>query len=166
MDTCIGYLFRYNQAANLRLVQALDALGPAELDKDRGSYYKSLHGLFNHIVGGELFGLKNLRKALPENPAFRIPALDVEMKPGAAPFPNYEDGKKALAALDAAFVSLASSLGPDELKVTAEVHGAIQSVSSLLSSGIAHAAHHRGQVAQILDEMGIENDFFMAIKDC
>ena len=58
MNSTIATLARYNKAANERLVAALDALPPAELDKDRGSYYKSLRGLFNHIIGGELFGLR------------------------------------------------------------------------------------------------------------
>ena len=107
-----------------------------------------------------------MKKALPGHAALARPEIDVVSQPGTPAFPDYETGKKALAAFDAAFVALAESLGHEERAATADVHGNNQTVSTMFASGIAHAAHHRGQVSQVLDEMGIENDFFMAIKGC
>jgi uncharacterized damage-inducible protein DinB len=162
MDSLMAVLADYNAAANRDLAKALGAIPEAERARDRGSYYKSLDGLLSHIAGGELFSLRNLAAALPGKPALAEPLIKTEMKPGCPVFPGYEASKNAIAAFDAALVALAGSLTEAELAVTADVHGSSQSVSRMLSSAFAHAAHHRGQVAQVLDEMGIQNDFFMA----
>jgi len=84
------------------------------------------------------------------------------MQPGKPAFADYASSKAALDALDAALIGLSESLSEAELEAVGDVHGRKQSVSKSLASAIAHAAHHRGEVAQILDEMGVENDFFMA----
>ena len=155
-------LARYNHEANANMAALLDKLPAAELAKDRKSYYKSLLGLYSHIAGGELFTLKNIRAALPGKASLSAPILDTQMQPGKPAFADYASSKAALDALDAALIGLSESLSEAELEGVADVHGRKQSVSKSLASAIAHAAHHRGEVAQILDEMGVENDFFMA----
>jgi len=155
-------LARYNHEANAGMAAVLDKLSEAELSVDRKSYYKSLLGLYSHIAGGELFMLKNIRAALPGQASLASPVLDAEMRPGKPAFVDYASCKAALDALDAALIGLSESLSDDELDAMADVHGRKQSVAKSLASAIVHAAHHRGEVAQILDEMGVENDFFMA----
>jgi uncharacterized damage-inducible protein DinB len=155
-------LARYNHEANVNMAAVLGKLPAAELERDRKSYYKSLLGLYSHIAGGEIFTLKNIRAALPGKAALAVSVLDTEMQPGKPAFADFASCKAALDALDAALIGLSDSLSEEELAVVADVHGRKQSVAKSLASAIVHAAHHRGEVAQILDEMGVENDFFMA----
>lgn len=155
-------LAHYNHEANASMAAVLDKISPAELSKDRKSYYKSLLGLYIHIAGSELFMLKNIKAALPDIAALRDPVLNTENKPGVPAFADYASSKKALDAFDAAIIGVCESLTDKEAEAMIDVHGRKQSVLKSLASAIVHAAHHRGEVAQILDEMGIENDFFIA----
>jgi uncharacterized damage-inducible protein DinB len=155
-------LAHYNHEANANMAAVLDKVSPTELAKDRKSYYKSLLGLYIHIAGGELFILKNLKAALPDSAALRDPVLNTETKPGVPSFADYASCKKALDALDATIIGVCESLSDKEAEVMIEVHGRKQSVLKSLASIIVHAAHHRGEVAQMLDELGVENDFFVA----
>jgi uncharacterized damage-inducible protein DinB len=160
-------LAHYNHEANSNMAAVLDKLSEAELSRDRKSYYKSLLGLFSHIAGGEIFMLKNIKAALPGKTFLAVPVLDAELQPGKPAFADYASCKKALDELDAALIAVSESLSDKELEVVGEIHGRQQSVLKSLASAMAHAAHHRGEVAQILDEMGVENDFFMAgISGC
>jgi uncharacterized damage-inducible protein DinB len=165
MDSYLSLVSRYNRGANAKMVEILDRLSAEDLDRERGSYYGSLHGLFNHVVGGELFSLKALKAALPAHPALAIPEIDVEMKPGAPPFPDYTAAKRVLAAFDAAFVALCADPAPAVLSAETQLRGTTRTVGFLAASAMSHVAHHRGQVSQILDEMKVENDFYTAFRE-
>ena len=165
MDKTLAILADYNAAANLRFVAALDALDSVKLEADRGSYYKSLHGLLNHVVGGELFILKFLAAALPGRAELDIPQMRAESGPGIVPFPALADAAAALAAFDAAHHALAASLSDAELELTVDMRGRQRSLRFLLASMALHAAHHRAQASQILDEDGVDNDFYAALKE-
>jgi uncharacterized damage-inducible protein DinB len=166
MDQVLVQLSSYSRGANEKLVAALDALSTEALEADRGSYYKSLHGLFSHLVNGELFTIKFLKTTLPGHPALAAPQTETELSPGEPAFPLYEDARRALAAFDAAYAGLAATLAPEELEKTVSVYGRDIKVAYLLTSAVCHVAHHRGQIAQVLDELGIENDFYMAMRGC
>lgn len=165
MDKTLALMADYNAAANARLVASLSALEAAKLEADRGSYYKSLKGLFDHVVSGEHFSLNNLARALPGNPSLDFPQLKVVASPGIPAFPVREEALAALKAFDAAYRALAGSLEEAELEATVDVRGSSRKVRFLLTSAFFHAAHHRAQASQILDEDGIENDFYAAIRE-
>lgn len=165
MDKTLALLADYNSKANLRFVAALGALDGAKLEANRGSYYKSLRGLLDHVVGGEIYTLKLLAKALPGRPELDIPQLKLETVPGTPAFPAWADALAALEAFDAAYRALASSLSEAELGAVVDVRGKPREVRFLLASAFLHAAHHRAQASQILDEDGIDNDFYAAIRE-
>lgn len=165
MDKTLALLADYHSKANLRFVAALGALEPAKLEANRGSYYKSLKGLLDHVVGGEIHNLKFLATALPGRPELDIPQLKVESVPGTPAFPAWADALAALAAFDAAYRALTASLTEAELGTVVDVRGSPRQVRFLLTSAFLHAAHHRAQASQILDEDGIDNDFYAAIRE-
>ena len=167
MNEYLSVSARYNRGANRKLVAALATMAstdPAAFDQDRGSYYKSLHGLFNHVVGGEIYLLKLIAKTLPDHHALAFPELAVPMAPGVPAFPDFPEAAKALEALDTAYIALATE--SDEVLATMiAVHDATRRLGDLLVSAMAHAAHHRGQVSQVLDELKIDNDFYAAMRE-
>jgi uncharacterized damage-inducible protein DinB len=165
MDNYLAFAARYNRGANRKLVDALSPLEDRILEADRGAYYKSLHGLFNHIVGGERFVLGLMAGALPSHPALAIEALKGEFTPGEPPFPVFSDAISALGAMDDSYLALASDPDPKLIATEVMVRGTARAIGGLLVSAFSHAAHHRGQVSQILDELKIDNDFYSAFRD-
>jgi len=157
----------YNQGANAEMTRLLATLSADELNKDRKSYFRSLVGLYTHIAGGELFMLKQCHLALPSSDLFNDPALDHQTKPNAPAYQDFAAASSALAALDALYVKAAAGIQPGDLAAEMESHGGRQTVLKCLSMVAIHSAHHRGEIAQILDEMGIDNDFYVAgAKKC
>jgi len=61
---------KYNQAGNKVIYDLVDKLSNDEREKDRGSYYGSLSGLFRHIFGGTRFFLGMYKNVLSGNAAF------------------------------------------------------------------------------------------------
>ena len=165
MDKTLALLVDYNAQANLRFVAALGGLDAQRREANRGSYYKSLKGLLDHVVGGESYILKYLAKALPGRAELDIAQLRVESLPGTPAFPVWVEATAALAAFDAAYRGLAANLTEAELGTMVDVRGTQRSLRYLLTSACLHAAHHRAQASQILDEDGIDNDFYAAIKE-
>ena len=165
MDEYLAFAARYNRGANHKMIETLSSMEAAALEEGRGSHFGSLHGLLDHIVGGEFFVLKLIKGALPDHAALAIRELELEMRPGLPLFPTFEAATKALASLDEAYVALATSDEPGFLEKEIPVRGTARKLGSLLVSASSHAAHHRGQVSQVLDELKIENDFYAAFKE-
>ncbi len=158
---------RYNRGANAEMSRMLAGLSAEELNKDRRSYFRGLLGLYTHITGGELFMLKNCRSALPDAAVFKDPVLDHVTTPNAPAYPDFASASAALAGLDELYLKAVQTLSAADLRAEMESHGGRQTVLKCLGMIAIHSAHHRGEIAQVLDEMGIENDFYVAgAKSC
>jgi uncharacterized damage-inducible protein DinB len=159
---------RYNQAGNKSIFGLLDKMSNDDREKDRGSYYGSLSGLFRHVVGGTQFFLGMYKTALSGNAAALKAISTIEtftMPPeGALSGAQWKELETALIAIDAAYVAMAEALNDSDLGLPVKIEwygGNPDSVplSFMLSQLVVHNTHHRGQISQVLDSLKIDNDY-------
>jgi uncharacterized damage-inducible protein DinB len=160
-----SYLARYNRAANEALVGLLDKLSPAELAKPRGSYFGSIQGILDHVIMCDINWLRRFRELFPEDEPLRRPRLS---PPGHAwtvfEFPVFAEFKAERAKVDSILVDFAAAADSSrfgEVLAYSDSHGIARRYyfRDALDHVFNHQTHHRGQISQILDELGVEHDF-------
>jgi uncharacterized damage-inducible protein DinB len=163
-DTLIMYA-RYTKRADASVIDLLDKLSLEELDADRKSYYKSLAGLMVHAVGGTTYFL-GLFKAVAPSAAKPLKALEGLSCPEGDRLTaeQWKQLKQYSAAAGQAMLDFVEAASEAELSASVKIDwfgGKPDAVplSYLLHSDFVHGTHHRGQISQILDSMGVEHDF-------
>lgn len=142
----------------------LDKLSNDEREKERGSYYKNLSGLFVHSLGG-LFFFKTLFDSSLSGESKAKAALGalngVKIKEKDLSGEDWKALKASSEKICGAYVEFAGLLTEAELAapVKAPFFDKPLPVSFLLEEMVMHTAHHFGQISQVLDEMKIDNDF-------
>ena len=163
MKEYLLHLLKYNRGANAEVVKALTAMSEAERKADRGAFAKSLHGLLSHIAGGELFLQAQLRAAPVPAAALKHAYADRKLVFGEENFPDFEDLSKAIAAFDDTNVAFAEALDDAAFETKCSVmtpKGKLEvNIAWVVIQIITHGVHHRGQISQVLDELGIANDW-------
>ena len=157
---------KYNQAGNKAIYEILSKMTNEEREKDRGSYYGSLSGLFRHNLGGTWHFLDMFKPALAGNAAAlkAITALPPLPADGPLTEAQWKELGITLEAVDTAYIGMTEALGEADLRLPVKLEwygGNPDSVplSFLLSQLLVHNTHHRGQISQILDSLKIDNDF-------
>ena len=157
---------RYAQRANASAIALLDGLSVDARNEDRKSYYKSLSGLATHAFGGAVYFHSMFRaaapaaaKALKASEGLSCPEGD---KLDAA---QWAELKRVAAVADQATIDFIGAASEKELTTLVKVPWMMKErpegvpICFLLHSLYVHGTHHRGQISQVLDEMGIEHDF-------
>lgn len=156
---------KYTRKADATVVRILDGLSTAERNENRGSYYGSLAGLAVHVLGAPLYFHTLFRSAgsgatskLSATEGMRMPKGD------ALTDAQWEELKAGSAVADKATVDFVGAIDEEDLFLPVEIpwyRGDPASVPLyyLLNTFFVHGAHHRGQISQILDRMGIDNDY-------
>jgi uncharacterized damage-inducible protein DinB len=159
---------KYNQAGNKAVMNLLAEMGHEEREKDRGSFYKSLSGLFRHIMGATRFFLGMYKTALSGNAAALKALSAIETLPefpeGALNETQWKEVESTAAAIDAAYIAMSEALKESDLKLPVKIdwyggNPATVPLSFMLSQLAVHNTHHRGQISQILDSLTIANDY-------
>jgi uncharacterized damage-inducible protein DinB len=159
---------KYNQAGNKTILDLLDNLSNHDREKDRGSFYGSLSGLFRHILGGTRFFLRMYKTALSGNEAALKAISAVETLPkfpeGALSEEQWKELESAATVIDTAYIAMAEALNESDLSLPVKIEWyggdpASVPLSFMLSQLVVHNTHHRGQISQILDSLKIDNDY-------
>ena len=158
---------KYNQSGNQTIYYILSKLSNDEREKDRGSFYGSLSGLFRHIMGGTQYFLLMFKEALNNNDAAitaLAPLENVSLPEGTLDGTQWKELGKAMETLDAAYVKMAKALSESDLKNPVKIdwyggNPAEVPLQFMLHQLVVHNTHHRGQISQILDSMKIDNDY-------
>jgi len=159
---------KYNQEGNKTIYGLLGKMSNDDREKDRGSFYGSLSGLFRHIFGGTRFFLGMYKNTLSGNAAAVKFISGIENLPKIPEGPLSEAQWKELeattAAIDAAYVGMAEALKESDLGLPVKIewyggNPASVPLSFMLSQLLVHNTHHRGQISQVLDSLKIENDY-------
>ena len=151
---------RYNHSTDEKVNALLDQLDAADYTKERNTYYNSLAGLHLHIVQTYKFYQGMLRTN--SNDRYLVSPLtdpDYEVRPA----PLAEVSRLALEydklfAVFAGQVTEADLTGPKVPRTMRSGKTYLLSLGDIASQYWNHAVHHRGQLSQLLDELGIEHD--------
>jgi uncharacterized damage-inducible protein DinB len=156
---------RYTKRANASVFALLDALPLEARNEDRKSYYKSLSGLASHVGGCPLYfhGLFRASSPAAAKALRGAEGLKVSEKKTLSSA-EWSELEKACAIADQATIDLIQALSDDELAhpIKLDWYGGKPDAVPLCFLAhqlFVHGTHHRGQISQILDEMGIEHDF-------
>jgi uncharacterized damage-inducible protein DinB len=145
---------RYTAWMNDKLYAVAGKLDDAERKRDRGAFFKSIHGTLNHLMVADRVWLGRLTNVTPE-PGFMAPgvrALDQEL------YADFAELRAERAALDAAILAYAETLTAELLAGEIEYrrgastrrHPRWWAVLQLFN----HGTHHRGQITTLLVQAG------------
>ncbi|GMO31576.1 MAG: hypothetical protein Ta2F_07120 [Termitinemataceae bacterium] len=160
-ETFIMYA-KYIEDKDKKIIALLDGLSNAEREKDRGSYYKSLSGIFRHASGGMAFFLDMLKGALPEGSKAKavVSPNAKDVPEGELNESQWKDVCTLIQKSNHAFLEFVTAITNAELSVNVKwFSGDMVPLSFMINALLMHQTHHSGQISQILDELKIDNDF-------
>jgi uncharacterized damage-inducible protein DinB len=158
---------KYNREANEKVYSLLAVLSNEDREKDRGSYYGSLSGLFRHILGGTSFFLGMFKGALPDRDGIQkiLSSLDgIRLPKDRLSEAQWKELGTVRENIDHLFENFIGVLEDRDFHVPVKLdwyggNPAAVPLHFLLHNLSAHGTHHRGQISQILDELKIDNDY-------
>jgi uncharacterized damage-inducible protein DinB len=157
-----------NEEADKTVAGILGKLSNEDREKSRKSYFGSLSGLYRHVLGGTTYFMTGLFKAaVPKNAKAQKalePLAKLENFKGKLTEAQWKKVVAGAKILDKAYVDFVEALGEKDFSLPVKLDWykgkpATVPLSFMLQQLVSHGAHHRGQIAQVLDAMKIENDF-------
>lgn len=152
----LGALARYNRWMNDKLYALAATLSDEERKCDRGAFFKSIHGTFNHLLVADRVWLSRFKG---------VPAPDGLMAPGIRSldqelFADFENLRQERSLTDAELSTWSSQLTEARLAAPLAYKRAGKSIEaplwSLLAHVFNHQTHHRGQITTLLSQAGID----------
>lgn len=140
---------RYNRWMNERLYELCARIPDSDRRKDRGAFFRSVHGTLNHILFGDLAFLLRFTG----DPA-QVPPLGQEL------YGDFAELRAVREKIDARLVEWTAGLSEQWLRApftyTSAVDGATRTLPTwiLVVHLFNHEAHHRGQLTTLLSQMG------------
>jgi uncharacterized damage-inducible protein DinB len=164
MKRIIDLLGEYNAMTNRDLISILDAAPQDLLRKITGSYFGSILGTMMHLLSGDLLWLERISAG---NDRLRIEGVAGGgfRKELAAlnDSRDYGQFKKIRKKMDDAILSVMKNIDDTMLATTVkytDARGMSQEkpLYLVLVHMFNHQTHHRGQITEVLDQHGVEND--------
>ena len=162
-----GLLARYNRTANEALFALLAGLPVGEFTADRRSYFGSIRGILAHLTACDINWMRRFRELFGDSGPLAHPRL----QPAGHAWMKFEFETLDLAAfavqrklvddLLSEFAAVADTARFGEILAYADSADTPRRYvfREVLDHVFNHQTHHRGQVSQIFDEMGVENDY-------
>jgi len=165
MKELFQLMAEYNKQTNQEVLGILEGLPQEQLSKDLGSYYRSILGIMNHILVTDATWIRRFANNLPELNAVtpRLPTFELK---------TWKDIVwNSLSLFNPVRTSVDEVIGQAFRLVSEDKYGLkikYQDYRGQEQHKIAwyaflhffnHQTHHRGQVAVLLDQLSVENDF-------
>ena len=168
MTTALSDLFRlqarYNARANREMFAALSRLTEKALKRDAGSWFGSIHGILNHLIITDINWLRRFRALSPNSAVLSDPGLD---PPGLSWDRDLHDDFAALSQnrvyVDERIVGWFDEFPGSRCGDCFDYQDSAgtyrnAAAGEAFSFLFTHQIHHRGQISQILDAIGLPND--------
>lgn len=140
---------RYNQWMNGKVYAVCAEIDDGERKRDRGAFFKSIHGTLNHLLFGDRAWMG------------RFTGKDYAIAPmGVDLYEDFADLRAARIAMDEDILAWSAGLTEERLSEnlswTSGVDGVTRSrpLWLLVSHMFNHETHHRGQLTTLLSQMG------------
>ncbi len=158
-------LARYNERANEEMIRALEGVTDRVRRRDLGSWFGSIHGILNHLIVCDINWLRRWRALSPRSPVLADRRLD---PPNLSWERDLHDSFEALVehrrAVDALIRAWFGEFPESRYGETFEYRDSKGGLRSAVAADafdflFVHQVHHRGAIAQILDSLGVANNF-------
>ena len=142
---------RYSQWVNQRLYDACASLTDDERKRDRGVFFHSIHGTWNHLLLGDRVWLARL-----QDQTAPYQRLDLEL------YADFAELRAAQTDCDQALLDWIQGQQADDLRrrITFRSLSTGQerelSVATMLTTLLNHKTHHRGQITALLSQYGCD----------
>lgn len=139
----------YNRWMNQRMYAVCAKLSDSERKKDRGAFFKSIHGSLNHLLLGDKIWLGRFL-----GKPFQASGLDEELHG------EFEKLWEDRSATDEIIIEWASALTDSELAGNLEYTSIVNPATRKYEMWLAvahffnHQTHHRGQITTLLSQFG------------
>lgn len=144
-------LARYNRWQNENLYGAAEGLSDEERKRERGAFFGSIHGTFNHLVWADRQWFARFTGG---------PRLPAGIKESVDLYPDWEELKRERVKLDRTIADWTDALDPSWLEGELRYFsGSVQRELSLPKQLVVthffnHQTHHRGQIHCMLTQAG------------
>lgn len=152
---------RYNQETNQILSKLVQGLPEEEIYKERKTYFESINGLVMHLIYSSRYMMGLIRRHW-DHPLMihDVTAPNYEVNP-ETPREVFE----LLTELDQIMVDFLAGISQEELLKPKQKVMVLRtkevplSIWNILMQFVVHQTHHRGQISQLLDELGVDHDY-------
>ncbi len=152
----------YNQLINQRMIKAAEQLSNDSLIKDKGAFFKSVIGTFNHIMVGDILWLKRFcthpRNFVTLKP---LETIDKPKKLTSILFKDFPAFSNEREKLDNIILAWCNELKEDDLNTPlqyvnyrGDAHR--KRLADLMLHLFLHQTHHRGQITTLLSQENID----------
>jgi len=155
----------YNERINREMYAVLSALTGRARKQDAGSWFGSIHGILNHIIICDFNWLKRYRALAPESPVLTDTRLD---PPNLSwdhdlhdSFAGLREDREIVDERIRAWFAEFPAARYDEVFEYQDSVGNLRQATAgaAFEFLFLHQTHHRGQISQILDRMGLAHSF-------
>jgi uncharacterized damage-inducible protein DinB len=168
MDILINiykYYSQCNKNINGKILEILKE-NDAIYNKKISGYYKSINDILSHILDVDLSWLNDIKDIINskifEEEIFKN--FDANIEP-INPYKTMNEFARDRIILDELIITFVHELSVKDLeKKILYKDNKTKNVWEILIHTFNHQTHHRGQISEILDENGIENDFSNMIR--
>jgi len=165
MKNLFRFLAEYNRQTNLELLTILEQQDPALLHKQTGVYFKSILGTLSHILLADIAWLGRI-SSNDDKLRTAVGVLPVAVPPEVVD-KTWQDlavYRRARQDVDNSFARLIDAVPEGRVEGTflyenSKGQAQAKPLWVLLLHLFNHQTHHRGQVATLLDQAGIANDY-------
>jgi uncharacterized damage-inducible protein DinB len=144
-------LAAYNASMNDKLYGVCGALPDEERKRDRGAFFKSIHGTLNHLLLADSVWMGRF-----EGKPFAIRGLDQEL------YASFDELLAARREMDARIARWADNLTEAALEAKIEFTSALTKKThratlwGVVVHFFNHQTHHRGQLTTLLSQLGVD----------
>ena len=152
---------RYNQTMNSRIYGAAGQLSAADLTKDQGAFFGSIHNTLNHILVADTIWLQRFARHQEFSALQYVmtlpspPALDCVL---FADFSELSHNREKMDQVINVFIAQLNDEVLSQVLSYTNTKGvaATKNFAHVLQHFFNHQTHHRGQVSTLLYQQGID----------
>ncbi len=161
MKEVFQLIVEYNRKTNREIERLVLSLPEEEVFKERKTYFKSLFALVMHLIHASRYMLSLIRKHWnDQHLADELASSDFTVDPASV-----AEAFTLLKRYDELMYEFINSINETRLKepkqsvLLMRKGNADISIWNILMQYIVHQTHHRGQISQLLDELGVDHDY-------
>ncbi|WP_300756766.1 DinB family protein [uncultured Brachyspira sp.] len=154
----------YNKNANEELIEVLLKVKEDDLKKETGAYFKSIYGIFKHMIQCDMYFFGIFRKYSNKKNIANEELLTYLNNDFSFNRDIDKDLKTLIEVrekLDDVIIAIVNSI--DDFNIAGKVAVPNKEVKKpryhLIMHELNHSTHHRGEISVLLDQMGYKNDY-------